>query len=57
MEITERLVFQAPKGLVDRIDDWRFAQRAENRADAIRRLIIFALDAYNIGLRNDNTLP
>lgn len=46
-----RLVFQAAKELVDRIDDWRFAQRAENRADAIRKLVIAQLDAEDAAKR------
>jgi len=45
METTFRLVFQANEELVDRIDDWRFAQRVESRSEAIRRLVLAALDS------------
>ena len=33
------------KGEIRRIDDWRFAQRARSRAEAIRRLIEKGLEA------------
>lgn len=44
----ERLVFEAERALVSRIDDWRFANRIPSRAEAIRRLVSRALDQSGI---------
>lgn len=32
--------------LVDKLDDWRFANRFDNRAEAIRWLLEFGMDAH-----------
>lgn len=40
-----RIITPMPKNLVEAIDDYRFANRVESRAEAIRRLIELGLDA------------
>jgi hypothetical protein len=42
---TERVLTPMPTSLVDRIDDYRFANRIPSRSEAIRRLIEAALEA------------
>lgn len=42
---TVRLVFQADPEFARRIDDWRFTHRIPTQAEAIRKLIVGALDA------------
>ena len=39
------LAFKVPPDLLQRIDDYRFRHRYANRAEAIKRLIEFALAA------------
>ena len=36
---SERIITPMPKSLVTAIDDYRFANRIESRAEAVRRLI------------------
>ena len=38
-ELSERLIFPATKSMAEAIADYRFEQRIESKADAIRRLI------------------
>ena len=41
----ERLVFEADPDLAARINEWRHTQRIGSRAEAIRKLVIGALQA------------
>jgi metal-responsive CopG/Arc/MetJ family transcriptional regulator len=42
---SERVITPMPKALVDRIDDYRFANRVPSRSEAVRRLIEAGLTA------------
>ncbi len=44
-ELSERVIFPATKTMVEAISDYRFDQRIESKADAIRRLIEAGLKA------------
>ena len=47
----QRIAVSFPRELVERIDDFRWAQRLESRAAAIRRLVEDGLEATKAGLR------
>jgi metal-responsive CopG/Arc/MetJ family transcriptional regulator len=42
---SDRIITPMPRSLVERIDDFRFANRMASRADAIRTLIEKGLEA------------
>lgn len=42
---SERVITPMPKSLVAAVDDYRFSNRVPSRAEAIRRLIEFGLEA------------
>jgi len=43
-ELTQKIQIMVPPLLVQRIDDWRFANRMTTRAKAMRALLSLALD-------------
>jgi hypothetical protein len=46
---TQRVAVSFPRELIERIDDFRFANRVESRAEAIRQLIEAGLEANSPG--------
>ena len=44
---TERVIIPMTKGLVTEIDDYRFGNRIDSRAEAVRALIKYALKAIS----------
>lgn len=43
-----RFLLQIDPGLIDRIDDYRFAHRISSRAEAMRRLLALGLAAAGV---------
>lgn len=45
IEEPRRQEMRFPAALLDRVDDWRFANRVDGRSEAIRRLVEIGLNA------------
>lgn len=52
--LTEKVQIMIDEGLVARIDDWRFANRSNSRSQAMRDLIVRALDEASKGSERSN---
>jgi len=49
----KKILFSATKELLERVDDFRFANRINSRSEAMRRLLDEALKKYERKLKKD----